>query len=330
MTVGEMAVSAKAQTRSSGSVDNPLIELHGIWKRYGPITALQDVSLRIFPGVTGLLGPNGAGKSTLIKVLLGLVSASRGTGRVMGYTLGRDFRRIRAAVGYMPEDDCFIPGLTGVEMVAFLARLSGMTPVEALRRAHEILDFSGTEQERYRRVETYSTGMRQKLKFAQAIVHDPPLLIFDEPTAGLDPRERQVMLQRIALLARKHGKTVLLSTHILPDVQMVCDYVVIMSKGQVRVADRLEELRRPSSPSYYVRVVGDSQCLLERAVQEGYAAVRTPDGGIVVRGIEPHQAEKIWQWANELSLGIRLFQPAKNSLEQIFVDVVRESEHANQ
>jgi ABC-2 type transport system ATP-binding protein len=327
-------VNANTDSRSDSAsktrvMDDCLIELEQVSKRYGRVEALRDVSLRIPAGITGLLGPNGAGKSTLIKVILGLVSITQGQGRVLGLPLGRRWWRIRSQVGYMPEDDCFVGGLTGVEMVACLARMSGFEPVEALRRTHEILDFAGVAEERYRSVETYSTGMRQKLKFAQAIVHDPPLLILDEPTSGLDPRERQIMLQRIALLAHKHGKSVLISTHILPDVQAICDYVVIMAQGRVRVADRLDVLRRPASPSYLVRVLGDGQSLIARAQQEGFQAERSEDGGIVIRGMESAQSQRVWQWARELSLGVRLLRPAQNSLEQIFVDVVRESQHAH-
>ena len=196
-----------------------LIDLVEITKDYGRFRALDRVTLQIHSGITGLLGPNGAGKSTLIKVLLGLVKMTSGRGRLLDFELGRDSRQIRAQVGYMPEDDCFLHGMTGIESVQFVAQLSRFPAVEGLRRAHEILDFCGLAQERYRTVETYSTGMRQKLRFAQAIVHDPPVLILDEPTSGLDPEERQVMLNRIRLLAQDQGKAVLLCTHILPDIQ---------------------------------------------------------------------------------------------------------------
>jgi ABC-2 type transport system ATP-binding protein len=274
--------------------------------------------------VIGLLGPNGAGKSTLIKVLMGLVRVTRGTGRVLGYPLGRGFRKIRARVGYMPEDDCHLAGLPGVEVVRFMARLSGLPSVEALRRAHEILDFSGVEEERYRNVETYSSGMRQKLKFAQAIVHDPPLLILDEPTSGLDPEEREAMLGRARILAQRMGKSVLISTHILPDVQAICDTVVILAKGRVRVVDRLETLRRPTSPVWRVRVLGQASTLAARMRRAGLEvetesgdtlAVSTADGGVV---------QRVWDWAREAGVGIRALVPAQNSLEQIFLDAVRE------
>jgi ABC-2 type transport system ATP-binding protein len=305
---------------------NSVIHLENVTKLYGLMCALNNVSLTIGPGITGLLGPNGAGKSTLIKVMLGLVSVSEGSGQILGYSLGTRYKQIRALIGFMPEDDCYIPGLTGVEMVRFVARLSGLPSIEALRRAHEMLDFCGVEQERYRFVETYSTGMRQKLKFAQSLVHDPQLLILDEPTSGLDPRERQIMLGRIRTLADKHGKTVLLSTHILPDVQTVCDFVLIMARGQMRMAERLDVLSRPASPAYQVRVLGSSDGLVERIRQDG---VEVADGGLVtIRGIAADDTPRIWQWARDSGVGVRMMRPARNSLEQIFVEAVREQKNA--
>jgi ABC-2 type transport system ATP-binding protein len=305
-----------------------LIVLHEITKDYKRLRALDKVSLALGSGIIGLLGPNGAGKSTLIKVLLGLVRLTSGSGEVLGYRVGRDVRAIRARVGYMPEDDCYIAGLSGVEMVRFAARLSGIPSIEALRRAHEILDFSGIEQERYRMVETYSTGMRQKLRFAQAIVHDPPLLILDEPTAGLDPEERVAMLSRVRLLARKMGKTVLISTHILPDVQSICDTVVILAKGRVRIVDSLETLCRPASPVYEVRVFGQASPLVERIQREGLAVAAQPDGTLSLTA-DPGVTERIWDWARETGVAIRSLLPARNSLEQIFLDAVREDAHAD-
>ena len=173
-----------------------LIELNDLSKDYGSFRALSGVSLRIDEGITGLLGPNGAGKSTLIKVLLGLVKINSGHGHVLGFPIGQSVAQVRTQIGYMPEDDCYVHGLSGIESIQVAARLSGFSETEALRRGHEILDFCGMGQERYRPVETYSTGMRQKLRFAMAIVHDPKLLILDEPTSGLDPEEREAMLNK--------------------------------------------------------------------------------------------------------------------------------------
>jgi ABC-2 type transport system ATP-binding protein len=308
---------------------NTLVELDGITKDYGRLRALEGVSLSIRPGVTGLLGPNGAGKTTLIKVLLGLVRVSSGTGQVLGYDLRRQIRAIRARVGYMPEDDCYIAGLSGVVMLRFAARLSGLPSLEALRRAHEILDFCGIEQERYRDVETYSAGMRQKLKFAQAIVHDPPLLILDEPTSVLDPEEREAMLDRIRVLADRAGKTALVSTHILPDVQSVCDTVIILARGRVRISERLEVLTRPASPTFHVRVFGQADLLAERMRREGVEVHQNHQGTLTLVDADEQAASRVWGWAREAGVGIRSFTAARNSLEQIFLDAVREGDRAD-
>jgi ABC-2 type transport system ATP-binding protein len=304
-----------------------LLTLDHITKDYGRLRALDDLSLSVEPGVIGLLGPNGAGKSTLIKLLLGLVRMTSGSGEVLGCRIGRQARAIRARVGYMPEDDCYLPGLIGVEMVRFAARLSGLPSVEALRRAHEILDFCGIEQERYRPVETYSAGMRQKLKFAQAIVHDPPLLILDEPTSALDPEEREAMLQRIRILASKHGKSVLVSTHILPDVQTICETVVILAKGRVRLVEKLAVLSRPVSPAYRVRVLGSAERFAERVRREGVNVEVDSDGELTVAA-DGEIVGRLWDWAEEAGVGIRTLVPSRNSLEQVFLDAVREEKHA--
>ena len=308
---------------------NTLVKLDKITKDYGRLRALEAVSLSIGSGVTGLLGPNGAGKTTLIKVLLGLVRVSGGSGQVLGHELRREVRAIRAKVGYMPEDDCYIAGLSGVEMLRFAARLSGLPSVEALRRAHEIMDFCGIEQERYRDVDTYSAGMRQKLKFAQAIVHDPPLLILDEPTSGLDPEEREAMLDRLRVLADRAGKAVLISTHILPDVQTICDTVIILARGRVRVMEQLEVLTRPASPAFRVRVFGNPDLLADRIRSEGFEVQQNSQGTLTLVDADEKAARRVWNWAREVGVGIRAFSPARNSLEQIFIEAVQEDDRAD-
>jgi ABC-2 type transport system ATP-binding protein len=301
-----------------------LIELESISKDYGPLRALDEVSLQVEKGITGLLGPNGAGKSTLIKVLLGLLRASRGRGRLLDYELGRQNRKIRANVGYMPEDDCFLHGLSGVESVQLMAQLSRLPRTEALRRAHEILDFCGIQQERYRLVETYSTGMRQKLRFAQAIVHDPSILILDEPTSGLDPHQRDAMLNRLTYLAREQGKTILLCTHILPDVQAVCDAVIILAQGRVRVADRLEKLNHPENPSVEVQCEGEARGFMEYLLAAGLTVEDEAQSMIVSGDLPERISEKIWHCARQAEVGIRTLAPARTSLEKIFLDAVQE------
>jgi len=301
----------------------PLVDLVEITKDYGRFRALDRVSLRVESGITGLLGPNGAGKTTLIKVLLGLVRLTSGRGRLLDFELGRQAREIRARVGYMPEDDCYLHGLTGVESVQFVAQLSRFPPVEGLRRAHEILDFCGAGQERYRTVETYSTGMRQKLRFAQAIVHDPPVLILDEPTSGLDPEERLEMLNRIRVLARDHGKAVLICTHILPDVQSISDAVVILARGRVQVSERLSVLSRPAMPSLEVRLQGSSDRFAEWLRGQGLVVEARSNGCVVLPGEPEDLAGPVWQAARECGVAVRSMASSRNSLEEIFLKAVR-------
>lgn len=309
--------------------DAEVIRLESLAKNFGALRVLDDISLCLGEGVTGLLGPNGAGKSTLIKVLLGLLRATSGSARVLGMDVRHQSRAIREQVGYMPEDDCYLPALTGIESVQFAAQLCRIPALEALRRSHEILDFCGAGQERYRPVETYSTGMRQKLKFAQTLVHDPPLLILDEPTSGLDPDERDAMLNRIRVLARKHGKSVILCTHILPDVQAVSDSVVILAGGRVRVSDQLENLSRPASPALLVRAVGPSSALQEALARRGLQTELALDGCVSVQADGQDAAAQIWSAARETRTLIRSMTPTRNSLEAIFLAAVKGSEHAH-
>jgi ABC-2 type transport system ATP-binding protein len=301
----------------SGNLD-PVIEIEGVTKWYGNVPALDDVSVRFEPGVTGLLGPNGSGKSTLIKSLLGLVRTQYGSGTTLGLSWPKQVRKFRDLVGYLPEDDCYIAGLSGIESIAFMARMSGLPGTEALRRAHEIADFCDIAEERYRAVETYSTGMRQKLKFAQALVHDPPLLILDEPTTGLDPDQREAMLSRIRTLARAHNKSVVLSTHILPDVQAVCDHVIMLVRGQVRIVDTLENLSRPAEPTLHVSVHGDQKRFIDRLEQLRHTVSIDPDGTIRIGNID--DVATIWKLAAETETSIRQLEPSIHSLDKIFFE----------
>lgn len=252
--------------------------------------------------------------------------AQEGSGRVLGHAWPDEVRVIRDLVGYLPEDDCYIAGLTGIESVAFMANLSGLPSIEGLRRAHEIADFCDIGEERYRPVETYSTGMRQKLKFAQALVHDPPFLILDEPTTGLDPDQRDSMLRRIRTLATKHGKSILLSTHILPDVRAVCDQVIMLVSGTVRIIDSLENLSRPTEPTVHVSVFGDDARLQHRLREQGYAVDQDADGSLRIAGIDTSQIPLLWAMAAETETSILRLEPAKNSLDKIFFEAASSTE----
>jgi ABC-2 type transport system ATP-binding protein len=240
------------------------LDLRDLSHYYGAFPALQGVTLQLPPGRVGLLGPNGAGKSTLLKILMGLIPPSSGTGWVFDVPLADDRdpaanRRLRQLIGFMPEADALIPGLTGLEYVALAGELYGMPRAQAQRRAHEVLGFLGLEEARYRPVEGYSLGMKQRVKLAQALVHDPVVLLLDEPTSGLDPAGRDAFLRLIEELGRDHGKSVLLSTHLLADVQAVCEYVVILAGGRVRGEGTVSQLCARRHDRFRIRYQGDPQ-----------------------------------------------------------------------
>jgi len=303
-------------------LNNAIAQLQGVCKSYGGRAVLKDVSVRLPPGVTGLLGPNGSGKSTLIKALLGLVQVDAGSGEVLGFHWPKQARALRDRVGFLPEDDCYIHGLQGIESIQMMARLSGLYRKEALRRAHELADFSDLGQERYRQVETYSTGMRQKLKFAQALVHDPDLVVLDEPTTGLDPSQRESLLDRIRVLSTQKGKSVLLSTHILHDVQRVCDQVIILVRGQVRLVDSMSNLQRPSQATLFVQVVAEAARLQNALESSGIQSDLAGPQELLVRGDRVDTA-RVWAASRECQVLIQRIEPARNSLEQTFLDAVK-------
>jgi len=230
----------------------------------------------------------------------------------------------------MPEDDCYLPGLKGVEAVQFSACLAGIPSTEALRRAHEILDFCGMKQERYREIETYSSGMRQKIKFAAAIVHDPEFLIFDEPTAALDPEERDTLLNRIQILSKDAGKSVLISTHILPDVQTICDHALILASGQVRLNESLEVLNRPTAPTLTVKLAKEVNTFTEDLQQLGLQVqAEQDDRHLKVSGNQENLSQLVWNAAQRNGVSIHALSPSKNSLEEIFMSAVEEANIAD-
>ena len=220
-----------------------IIEAKGLGKTYGSQRALADVNIAVPPGTIGLLGPNGAGKTTFIKCLLNLETPTSGTATVLGCEIRSQNRASRERVGYSPEQDCHIHGMVGCEYVTYCGQLSGMSFQRARQRAHEILDLVGMGQERYRSVDTYSTGMKQRVKLAQALVHDPELIFLDEPTNGLDPSGREHILQLIGSLWRQLGVSVVVSSHLLHDIERICDRVIIIADGRVIEHDSMEALK---------------------------------------------------------------------------------------
>src|SRR5262249_24794042 len=234
-----------------------LFELENVTKTYGRVTALRALSVEVPQGAIGLLGPNGAGKTTMIRTLLGLINIDQGRGTVLGMNVRSQCLDVRQSVGFVPEDECLFPSVQGIEFVAYAGELAGMTQKDAMQRAHEVLDYVGLGEARYRPAEAYSAGMKQRLKLASAIVHDPRLLILDEPTNGMDPQGRIEILELSRDLAHNKGMSLLFSSHLLPDVEAVCDYVMVLGEGRLLAHGLIRELKQAHERLFEVRVKAD-------------------------------------------------------------------------
>jgi ABC-2 type transport system ATP-binding protein len=309
--------------------NGPVIHLDDVSKTYGNLVALDRLTVDVHPGAVGLLGPNGAGKSTLIKMLLGLVRLSSGTAKIFGLDVESNSRGIRELVGYMPEDDCYFTTLKGVESVAYAGELAGLEGRTSLRRAHEILDYVGIAEERYREIQTYSTGMKQKIKLAQAIVHSPRLVLLDEPTSGMDPTGRERMLKLIRDLAKRKGVNVVVSTHILRDVEACCDSVVILGHGRLLRYDSLEVLKRPVDNSCHVYFDGDAEAFKRALAAAGLKTTALEADRIDLQGADGGMSASVFRCAVETGTAVRQLIRSRNSLEDIFLQAVREDRHAD-
>jgi ABC-2 type transport system ATP-binding protein len=304
----------------------PLIDLDGVSRWYGNQRALHDVTLRLEAGRIGLLGPNGAGKSTLLKILLGLLPPSSGRGSVLGYDIRGAGAVLRRAIGYMPEADALVPGLRGAEYVALAGELYGMPRRQAQRRAHEVLTYLDLEDARYRRLEEYSTGMKQRLKLAQALVHDPPVLLLDEPTSGLDPTGRDTMLQLLLTLGKEFGKSFLLCTHLLGDVERVCETVVILHKGRVLRQGGVEELCTRRQDRYRIQIQGEPTAFLEELRLEGVRILDDNGRGELSVAVPPGWVTRaFFALADNHGVLLRGLQADDEDLEELFHRVIGET-----
>jgi len=303
-------------------------QIRNLTVRYGSFTALRDFTVDIPEGAVGLLGPNGAGKTTLLKTLLGFVKPASGSASVLGLDVARDERRIRQIIGLMPEQDCHIPGMSAVQFVAYAGELAGMPGAQALRRAHEVLEYCGLGEARYRNVETYSTGMKQRIKLAQALVHGPKLLLLDEPTNGLDPAGREDMLELVRSVSHGKGVNVLISSHLLPDIERVCDHVIVVTTGQLRASGLISDLKKIEGQPIDVEL---------REVNTGFGDALIGAGLTVIgnRGLEwrvqaPGTPEEILprvlKAAQVAGAQVRGFGLAERSLEEAFLAAVGPSE----
>jgi len=261
---------------STGSSLSPLVELNGLSHFYGKFQALREVSFAVAPGAIGLVGQNGAGKSTLLKLLLGLMRPTSGGGSVLGCDLVREQHLLRGRIGFMPEAESLIPGVRGVDLVALAGELSGMPRQQALRRAHEVLSYLELDEVRYRKCDEYSVGMKQRLKLAAALVHDPQLLLLDEPTAGLDPQGRDSMLRLLHAIASRHGKSLILSTHLLGDIDRVCEQVIIVDRGSILGVGRIGDLRQHWRNRFRVRWRGEGTPFVQSLRDAGVAIEESP------------------------------------------------------
>jgi ABC-2 type transport system ATP-binding protein len=298
--------------------------LEGVSVAFGKQWALSDVSAEFPAGAVGLLGPNGAGKSTMLKALLGLIKPDRGTLRVLGLDVATSALEIRARIGYMPENDAQIPGISAVAFVAYCGELSGLPAPDAIQRAHEVLYYVGLGEARYRNVETYSTGMKQRIKLAQALVHDPDLLLLDEPTNGMDPKGREEMLALVRDLAHNKQISLILSSHVMPDVESVCDAVVVMNQGTVVMRGPITTLKGPSGRMFEVRVKGDRTAFVNTLRGKALDCVEAE--GDLLRVVLPEAAgaEVLFSAAASVGAQVRHLRPSRPTLEDVFARAVGE------
>ena len=307
------------------SESTPVAVLEHVGVRYGAQWAVTDVSAAFPSGAVGLLGPNGAGKSTMLKALLGLLTPDSGRLRVLDLDVASRALEIRARVGYMPENDAHIPGMTAVSFVAYCAELSGLPRADAMQRAHEVLYYVGLEEARYRTVETYSTGMKQRIKLAQALVHDPDLLLLDEPTNGMDPKGREDMLALIRDIAHNKHISLILSSHVMPDVESVCEVVFVMNHGRVVMHGPIASLKKPAAAIFEVRIKGDRDAFVRRLRDLAFEC-RDEDGDIL-RVIMPAQArpDQLFLSAAAVGAQVRHLKSSVPTLEDVFAEAVGES-----
>jgi ABC-2 type transport system ATP-binding protein len=297
----------------------PVIELFGLSVRFGKRQILDNLSLALTARTIGLLGPNGAGKSTLIQTLLGFCPVAGGTAAIFGHDIRREMRQIRTVVGYMPENDAFIANMTGVSFVRMMGELSGLPPEAALERAHEVLFYVGLGEARYRQLGTYSLGMRQLAKLAQAIVHGPRLLILDEPTNGLDPPARQRMIRLIREMKDSGRIHLVLCSHLLRDVEETCQEVLILKEGKIVHHCDLEKERQANKRFVEIETVGDASGLAEELAGIGCECDAAGAGRFRMVLPEGLELREIYRLAARRDLQLRRLNYRRDTLEDIFL-----------
>ena len=294
----------------------PLLTTDAITKRYPGVTALDALDLSLEPGIIGLVGANGAGKSTLIKILLGLLQPTSGQATLLGYDVSRQGPELRRFVGYMPEHDCLPTDVSATEFVTHMAAVSGLPRSAARERTAETLRHVGLFEERYREIGGYSTGMKQRVKFAQALVHDPRVVLLDEPTNGLDPAGRDEMLDLVQRTGRDFGIAILMASHLLGEIERVCNHLVVIDAGRlVRSAPVASFTERMQV--LIVEVEGDGAALAKRLAESGLTV--REEGELIVVGLEDDRPyDIIRDSVVDLGLGLIRLEQRRQSLEEIF------------
>ncbi|MGE5360404.1 MAG: ABC transporter ATP-binding protein [Bacteroidales bacterium] len=301
-----------------------VVELKGVTVVYGKQAALTDVTAAFPRGAVGLLGPNGAGKSTLLKALLAFIVPRQGTMQVLGRNVADSALDIRRRIGYMPESDAHIPGMNAVSFVAYCGQLAGLPQVDAMQRAHEVLYYVGLGEARYRNVETYSTEMKQRIKLAQAIVHDPDLLFLDEPTNGMDPRGRDEMLELVRDLAHEKNVNLILSSHLLPDVEYTCDHVIVLDKGRVVADGPIAALKGTGGRVFEMRIKGDRDRFAQVLHAAGMECHATDEDLMRVFLSEEQGPLALFALAARERVQVRHLRPSVPTLEDVFARAVGE------
>ena len=301
-----------------------MARLDGVSVQYGEQAALRNVAATFPPGAVGLLGPNGAGKSTLLKALLGFVTPTAGRMQVLGLDVAASPMEIRARLGYMPESDGHVPGMNAVSFVAYCGQLAGLPRSDAMQRAHEVLYYVGLGEARYRNLETYSTGMKQRIKLAQALVHDPDLLFLDEPTNGMDPKGRDEMLALVTDLATRKGVNLILSSHLLPDVEATCAEVIVLYRGEVAAQGAIADLKTGRREVFELRVKGDVDAFI-RGLEADGVECRGSGEEVMRVFVKPGQGPRdLFAAAVRHRVQVRHLRPSVPTLEDVFAEAVGE------
>jgi ABC-2 type transport system ATP-binding protein len=304
---------------------NSTIELDGLEVQLGGRTILHPLTGALKGRAIGLLGPNGAGKSTLINTLLGFHKPSAGTARVLGLDIRSSGRRLRSLVGYMPENEAFIAKMSGVRFVRYMAEISGLPPDQAMERAHEAFVYVGLGEARYRPVGTYSLGMKQLAKLAQAIAHGPKLLILDEPTNGMDPPARKRLIELIREIREASDICLLLSSHLLRDVEETCDEVLILRNGKIAAICNLEEERRANRKFLEMETIGADGTFTSALEDLGCECAVFGSGRVKVVMPDSVEIRQVYEVAASQGVQIRRMNHRRDSLEDIFLNAMEQT-----